>query len=729
MTDNAQLLLQETFGYKSFRPLQKEIIHNLLNRKDTLAIMPTGGGKSLCYQIPAIIFEGLTVVVSPLISLMKDQVEQLNSMGIEATYLNSTLPSAEYQEIMDKIPQNYYHLLYVAPETLLMQRTQNLLKNTKLECIAIDEAHCISEWGHDFRPEYRQLIEIRKEFPNTVCAAFTATATKRVQEDIKQSLAFASSNTYIASFNRKNLFIEIRMKNNANLQIVQFLKQFPDQSGIIYCTTRRDVDELTDFLEKQGFSVKGYHAGLTDNMRKENQELFIRDDVQIMVATIAFGMGINKPNIRFVVHYHIPANIESYYQQIGRAGRDGLNAHCLLLFGYGDIGKIRYFINQKSDQEKNIANMQLNAIISLAEAENCRRLPILSYFGENYTNANCQMCDNCLTEDKKESIDITIEAQKFLSCIRRTGETFGANHIIDILRGSKSQKILKFKHEKVSTYGIGMNLSKKEWLYLSRQLIQKKILIQDEKHGSLKLTDKAMPVLKGEVKTSIIKRSEIHEDSNTIHGNGQYNPEFYQLLKVWRKEKAVEANVPPYIIFGDKTLTELATFFPHSKENMLHIHGIGLVKFNRYGESLLALIHDYCSKHKIKELPKNSPELSNQSNIKKRRYMEVGEAYNSGASLLSLQKEYDVTISTIHGNLFKYWLNGHSLRQSREFLDLASTSDKQQSNVFKAFDKHGTDYLNTVFEALNRGISYEDLHLLRLYYLSGIIQQSTENKE
>ncbi|MGC9315219.1 MAG: RecQ family ATP-dependent DNA helicase, partial [bacterium] len=460
-----------------------------------MVIMPTGGGKSLCYQIPALIFDGLTVVVSPLISLMKDQVEQLKELGVEAVFLNSSLSSQEYSSNVALVRGGKAKLLYVAPETLMMTRTLNFLDGLKIDCLAIDEAHCISEWGHDFRPEYRQLTEVKSRFSEAVCIALTATATERVREDIKNSLSFRNSEDYVASFNRKNLYLQVIPKRNPTEQTIRFLREYPNQSGIIYCFSRRQVDELTEDLAEEGFSVKPYHAGLEDDVRKENQELFIRDDVQIIVATIAFGMGINKPNVRFVVHYDLPKNIESYYQQIGRAGRDGLKAHCLLLFSYGDAGKIRFFINEKTGLEKQVAQMHLDKIIEYCEEEECRRKPILNYFGEEYSCGNCKTCDNCV-EGTAEKTDITVAAQKFLSCVFRTDEIFGEVHIIDVLRGSKSQKVLEKGHDKVSTYGIGMEYSKTQWSYFARQFLKYGLIEKDPRFGSLKLTPKAWGVLK-----------------------------------------------------------------------------------------------------------------------------------------------------------------------------------------------------------------------------------------
>ncbi len=724
MLKRAQSILKETFGYHDFRPLQREIISNILERKDTLAIMPTGGGKSLCYQIPALIFEGLTVVVSPLISLMKDQVEQLIELGIDAAFLNSTLSLSEYQATVERIKNYQIRLLYVAPETLLMQRTLNLLDELQVDLFAIDEAHCISEWGHDFRPEYRQLTAARSKFPDAVCTAFTATATKRVQKDIKASLHFQTSNEFIASFNRKNLFLEIVSKADSVNQTIEFIKRFPGQSGIVYCTTRKQVDELYNYLNEDGFSAKPYHAGLTDQERKENQERFIRDDIQIMVATIAFGMGINKPNVRFVVHYDLPANIEQYYQQIGRAGRDGLNAHCLLLFSYGDIQRIQYFIDQKSGNEKKIAGLHLDAMVSFAESHLCRRVPLLTYFGEKYELSHCDMCDNCQSQHKEEK-DVTVEAQKFLSCVKRSGERFGAGHITDILRGSESKKIKQFQHQYLPTHGIGKELSKDQWMYLSRQFIQQQLLKKDLQYGSLKLTEKGWQVLQGKIKVKAALEKEKITYSIKSGNLDHYDKPLYERLKTKRKELADKAGLPPYVIFHDRTLMEMAVYFPQSKESMFTIHGVGVMKYTRYGYDFLEIIKLYCKAHHIKEIKIRPDHLSQKTKIKKRRYIEVGEAYTHGETIESLRKKYGVTIQTIVKHLFTCFLDGYSLQINEDILEYATTSKAYHHDVFNAFDKFGTEILAPVFESMEQKVSYEDLQILRLYYLTKKLKKTT----
>jgi ATP-dependent DNA helicase RecQ len=602
-------ILKDVFGYDQFRPLQGEVIQHILNKNDTLAIMPTGGGKSLCYQIPALIFPGLTVVVSPLIALMKDQVEQMHELGIPALFINSSLSLEEYQENMRRVRSGKVKLLYVAPETLLTPRIFNLLDRIQVDCLTIDEAHCISEWGHDFRPEYRQLVDVRKRYPKAVCLAMTATATQRVRQDIKNTLGFSLSGEFIASFDRSNLMLEVIPKLDAEQQTLKFLRNRQDQSGIIYCFSRKQVDDLSRTLIRHGFSARPYHAGLEDDERRKNQELFIRDDVQIIVATIAFGMGINKPNVRFVIHYDLPKSIENYYQEIGRAGRDGLPADCLLLYSYGDVQKQRYFIDQKPLMERNVANQHLESLIQFAESSQCRRILLLAHFGEQYSEHNCKTCDNCLRGSLKK-IDITQSAQKFLSCVARTGERFGAVHIVDVLLGSRNQKVLKFNHEGLSTFGIGKDLDRNQWLDLSRQLIQQGLLVQDAQYRGLKLTPKAYELLKtrSEIKGQLQPVEELKPVAKSSEVVLDYNRALFYVLRQKRKELADLAQVPPYVIFSDKTLIEMATYYPMSIESFRRIHGVGEVKVKHYADIFIKLIQGFCQQHQLHDKSMNRPQ-------------------------------------------------------------------------------------------------------------------------
>ena len=490
-------VLKHVFGHDAFRPLQEEVITHVLEKRDALIVLPTGGGKSLCYQLPALIFEGITVVVSPLISLMQDQVMKLQGKGISAAFLNSTLDYHAYVDTMHQVKRGEITLLYVAPETLVRNEILLMLDASNVACIAIDEAHCISQWGHDFRPEYRALVSVRERFPNAVCVAMTATATPRVQADITQSLQLQAENQFIASFDRPNLFITVEPKVELLRQTLAFLNAHHGESGIIYCQTKRQVESLCHNFSTYGIKALPYHADLDSETRERHQEAFINGDIRIIVATIAFGMGIDKPDVRFVLHAGLPKEPESYYQEIGRAGRDGQRAECLLLFSYGDVDTIHHFIDEGAPSERKGRIERLNTLVDWATSLECRRKALLAYFGEQYEQANCGMCDNC-RKAQEERIDLTVPAQKFLSCVYRTGQMFGGAHIISVLRGSKGRRVLENGHDKLSTYGIGTEYSAAQWTYLMQQFIQHQLLVRAARHGSLRLTEKGWAVLRNE---------------------------------------------------------------------------------------------------------------------------------------------------------------------------------------------------------------------------------------
>ena len=707
---------KNTFGYDEFRPLQEDIINTILNKKESVVIMPTGGGKSLCFQIPALIFNGLTIVISPLISLMKDQVQQLNELGVEAVFLNSSLSREDYRINEELIRNNKVKLLYLAPETFSMKRTLNLLSSVKVDCITVDEAHCISEWGHDFRPEYRQIAGISLKFKDAVIAAFTATATPQVQDDIIKSLNLKNPTKFVGSFNRKNLYLQVIPKSDPLSQTINFLEKFPNQSGIIYCFSRKQVDALYEELHYRKYSVRPYHAGLSDAQRKKHQEEFIKDDVQIIVATIAFGMGINKPNVRFVIHYDLPKNIESYYQEIGRAGRDGLRAHCLLLLGYGDISKINYFIDQKADKERRIAKMHLDALIRYAESYNCRRVPLLNYFGEKYTQEKCGMCDNCEKEEK-DFVDITIEAQKFLSCVKRTGEIFGAMHIVDILRGSKSQKVTNKNHHMLSTYGIGKEISKEQWLSLSRQFLQRNIIEKDFEYGSLKITELGTDVLKGNVKVRGKLSAEEFKYKVRKESTVDYDKNLFAILRAKRKELADKNDIPPYVIFPDKTLIEMAAYFPQ-KENLLReIHGVGEQKLKKYGQIFLELITEYCRDNNITGELIFRQKKGKRTSLRTARFIEIGEAFKESKSFNELLNKFDVKRNTIIRHLTTYVSERNKINTAILF-DLIEINDEKQKEVFRVFEKLGVDFLKPVFDELKETVSYDDLRVLKICYIN-----------
>jgi ATP-dependent DNA helicase RecQ len=714
----ARQILKDVFGYDSFRPLQSDIIQNILNKKDTLVIMPTGGGKSLCYQIPALIFEGLTVVISPLISLMKDQVEQLRQLGVQTALLNSSLPRDVYKNNFESVNNKHAKLLYIAPESIVKPEIANLLSTIKIDCITVDEAHCISEWGHDFRKDYRLLGNFRAKFPDAVCTGLTATATPRVRDDIVKNLNMVRPQKFIASFNRENLFLQVMPKRNSFRQTVDFIKEHPDQSGIIYCFSRKQVDNLSESLSSLGFSAKPYHAGMTDEERNINQDLFIKDEAQIIVATIAFGMGINKSNVRYVLHHDLPKNIESYYQEIGRSGRDGLKADCLLLFSYGDISKINYFIDQKEDEiERQSAKMHLNAMVKYAESEICRRYPLINYFGEPYKNYNCGMCDNCIGNEA-ESTDITITAQKFLSAVKRTGEIFGANYIIDVLLGTEHDRIINNQHHKLSVYGIGKEYNKKQWYTFVNQFISKELITRDIEFGSLKLSEKANDVLfKSHKVFGFVKEPEAKKFKEVADVN--YDRELFEILRRKRKELSVIYEVPPYVIFSDSSLIQMAVDYPVNEEMFLNISGIGRMKLESYGEVFISLIKDYCSKKNIgdrqRKRRKRKRKTINTIADTKPRHIIVSESYNNGKSIDDLAKEYDVKLQTIINHLARYANMGNAIRMDG-LLERLTISKEQHQKVFDEFDLTGSFSLKGVYEKFNWEITYEELHILRILY-------------
>ena len=599
--ESARNVLQAVFGYKDFVSLQADIIDHVTARRDALVVMPTGGGKSLCYQIPALLFEGLTVVISPLISLMNDQLQALRQNGVAAVQLNSALATTEYRRNLEQVKSGKAKLLYVAPETLLRQNLLDMLAGIEVDCLAIDEAHCISEWGHDFRPEYRRLAEVRRRLPRAVCVALTATATQQVRRDIRRCLGIAEGAEFISGFDRANLFLKVAAKDNPCRQVLQEIRRHTDQPGIIYCATRKQVDQLTRALVQEGISALPYHAGLADEDRNRHQAAFSSDDAQVMVATVAFGMGIDKSNIRFVIHFDLPKNIEGYYQEIGRAGRDGMPARCLLLYSHGDIHKVKFMIGRMSDQRQRTANLLLTAMLRFVETDVCRRRVLLDYFGERYRLETCGMCDNCLA-GPKETLDLTLAAQKLLSCVKRTGEMFGVEYIIDILRGAKSQKIAGRRHDTLSTYGIGLEHSRSQWRHLARQLLHNGFMVQSLEYGGLQLTDKAWELFRGLCRFhgSLLSQGPPeagHARPPAGLQRKEHDPALFELLRRKRKLLADETGVPPFVIFSDKTLIELATRIPQSRESLLLVHGVGQVKEQRYGAVFLDIIRQYCAGH------------------------------------------------------------------------------------------------------------------------------------
>ncbi|MEO6302145.1 MAG: DNA helicase RecQ, partial [Bacteroidia bacterium] len=597
-------LLKKHFGYDKFRPMQDEIIQNVLQNKDTFVLMPTGGGKSLCYQLPALKFEGTTIVISPLIALMKDQVDSLKSNGINAEFINSSLSYYEINTIQNKVFNNEIKILYVAPERLSLPDFQEFLSNIKLSLIAVDEAHCISEWGHDFRPDYRNLKVLRDKFPKIPVIALTATATHKVREDIVNILQLEKAKVFISGFNRPNLNYSVLDKNNSFNTLVNLLKTHKDASVIIYCFSRKDSESLAENLRDQGFNALPYHAGLEGEVRRETQEKFIRDQVNIITATVAFGMGIDKPDVRLVVHYDLPKTLEGYYQETGRAGRDGLQSECVLFYSPGDRRKQEFFIYQMEDlEERKKAEEKLNQVIDFCELHTCRRQFLLTYFGEDHSmNENCASCDNCTTV--KENFDATEISQKIISAVAKTGESFGANHVVDILLGKKNKKIISNKHQNLSVYGIVKDYKKEDVKYIISLLLQKTYLSKTRDiYGILKITSRGWRFIK-EKQNLILNKPQTSIEVQTK--NNQYDFKLFDILRSLRKQIADKKNVPPFIIFGDASLREMSTYFPLTKISFSKITGVGTEKLNRFGDKFIETIADYCHKYGLEELDNNS---------------------------------------------------------------------------------------------------------------------------
>ena len=704
--DTMQELLKQYFGYEEFRSGQKEIINQILSGADVLAVMPTGAGKSICFQIPAMMMNGITVVISPLISLMKDQVDSLSQAGIKAAYINSSLSNTQLDRVISNAVNGQYRLIYVAPERLENPSFVELMKSLAVSMVAVDEAHCVSQWGHDFRPSYTKIADMVAALPcRPVIAAFTATATPQVKDDIIKLLKLESPYTLTTGFDRENLYFEVAKPKNKTQALFQYLENNKEKSGIIYASTRKTVEMLCDRLNQAGFAAQRYHAGLSESERTQNQEDFIYDRVNIMVATNAFGMGIDKSNVSFVIHYNMPKTMESYYQEAGRAGRDGEKAECILYFSASDIITNKFFIENNSDNtDKSAEYQKLNEIIDYCNTDKCLRAYILHYFSDTTAqkDGNCGNCGNCNNET--EQTDITVEAQKIMSCMKRAGERFGSGVICSILRGKHTQKIAAMGFDQLSTYGIMKEYSDSTIQELISFLVVKGDLeLAGDKYPVLKLNQSSYEVLTGK-KSVTIKRaiSMQRESSNEIN---QTDVALFEILRELRREIAEEENVPPYVVFSDVTLRDMCGKYPTQNNELLAIKGVGAHKLEKYGERFLAAIQDYVEEHEIKvdksAFYTTQPEHRAKSNKSGTDTKRVSyDLFQSGLTVDEIAAQRGFTISTIEGHLLDCYAQGMPMDVSM------IVSEEQQAQILDAIEQVGGEKLRPIKEALPEEISY-----------------------
>jgi ATP-dependent DNA helicase RecQ len=719
--DKLKTQLKEIFGYDSFRGNQEIVIKNLLAKKNTFVIMPTGAGKSLCYQLPAMVQDGLAIVISPLIALMKNQVDSLNAYGIHARFLNSTLSKAETTRLKKDCQAGTVKLLYVAPESLNKEENIAFLQKANVSFVAIDEAHCISEWGHDFRPEYRKIKSMIGQLGTMPVIALTATATPKVQLDIQKNLQMEEADVFISSFNRKNLYYEVRPKKETKKQLIKFLKEHKGKSGIIYCLSRKKVEEIAQLLNVNGFKAAPYHAGLDADVRVKNQDDFLNEEVDIICATIAFGMGIDKPDVRFVVHYDVPKSLEGYYQETGRGGRDGLEGVCLMFYSHNDLSKLEKFNKDKSVQERENARILLQEMEFYSESPVCRRRQLLHYFGEEYKQENCGMCDNCV--HPRERFDGTEFVRIFLEATKQTSERFGLNHIVNVVRGIEDEYVKSYAHFDLPIYGKGDTEDQDFWKSVGRQALIYQYLEKDiENIGVLRLSEKGKAFL---VKPHPIELARDHDFTTNIDDEEvssdkspgpakSYDAKLFEMLKALRKKMAKERELPPYVIFQDPSLEEMATIYPTTKDELASVNGVGMGKVNKFGKEFLEVIQKYVDDNEIETA--NDVVVKSSVNKSKTKIFII-QQIDRKIDLEEIAESKGMPFGELLTEIENICFSGTKLNLDY-YIENVLDADKQD-RIFDYFLNSETDSIEDALSDEDMGdFTEEDLRLMRIKFLS-----------
>ncbi|MFZ9503125.1 MAG: DNA helicase RecQ [Cyclobacteriaceae bacterium] len=718
--EQLKVKLKEIFGYDSFRGNQETVIKNILSGRNTFVIMPTGAGKSLCYQLPAMVLDGLAIVISPLIALMKNQVDSLNAYGIQARFLNSTLSKSEITSLRKDCINGTIKLLYVAPESLNKEENISFLQKVKISFVAIDEAHCISEWGHDFRPEYRKIKTMIGQLGNLPVIALTATATPKVQLDIQKNLQMEEADVFISSFNRKNLFYEVRPKKETKKQLIRFLKEHKGKSGIIYCLSRKKVEEIAQLLNVNGFKAVPYHAGLDADVRVKNQDDFLNEEVEIVVATIAFGMGIDKPDVRFVVHYDVPKSLEGYYQETGRGGRDGLEGICLMFYSHNDLNKLEKFNKDKSVQERENARILLQEMEFYAESPVCRRRQLLHYFGEEFLEQNCGACDNCV--NPRERFDGTENVKLFLEATRQTAERFGLNHIVHVIRGVEDEYVKSYSHTALAVFGKGDQEDEDFWKSVGRQALIYQYLEKDiENIGVLKLTEKGKKFLSKPHRIELARDHDfstaLDEEEDSIEkapAAKAYDPKLFEILKTLRKQLARQKELPPYVIFQDPSLEEMATVYPTTREELASINGVGMGKVNKFGKEFLEVIQKYVEENDIE----TASEVVVKSSVNKSKTkIFIIQQIDKKVDLEEIAQSKAISFADLLTEIENICYSGTKLNLDY-YIDQILDEEKQET-LHDYFLQSETDSLEEALaDEANSDFSEEEIRLMRIKFLS-----------